>query len=413
MSLLAGGGCRATGWLASADTLASLEAVRALGARVLHRGAEIQIEPPTAPPVSGEIRIDCGNSGTTARLLCGLLAGWLLPGGASVVLTGDDSLSGRPMARVIDPLRRMGALIDELDHGPHLPLRIRGARLAGGEFDLAVASAQVKSALLLAGVAAEVEVTVRGAGGSRDHSERLLRGMGVSVDFDAGGDPVHLFGPFEPKPFDQPVPGDPSSAAFWQVAAALVPDSEVTISGQSLNPGRTGALEVLRRAGVHLTVTETGGQESEPTGDVVVRGGDLQAFRISAPEVPGLIDELPILAVLATQCEGKTQIRGAADLRVKESDRIAAMGSQLRRLGADVEDRVDGWCITGPTPLAAAADLPAFVTGGDHRIAMALTIAGLIAAGETKLDDPDCVAVSYPEFFNDLASLQGRANGTE
>ena len=234
--------------------------------------------------------------------------------------------------------------------------------------------------------------------------------MGVPVTSDATGDVVCLPGLFETRGFDIPVPGDPSSAAFLQVAAAVVPGSCVTVTGQSLNPGRIGALEVMRRAGVRVGVQEAGAAD-EPIGDVTAEPGRLQAFGVERHEVPGLVDELPVLAVLATQCEGETLITGAAELRAKESDRIEAMGSQLRRLGAVVEDRPDGWRIWGPTPLkGGAAGMPLILaTRGDHRLA----VADLVTDGETKLDDPECVAVSFPEFFTQLAALQEPEQGTD
>ena len=414
MGLLAGGSCRATGWLDSADTRASLAAVRALGAEAeLHDGV-MTLNPPRPESLTAAgnrtVKIDCANSGTTARLLCGLLAGWLKPGGREVVFSGDESLSGRPMARVVDPLRSMGADIRWLKEQGTLPFAVRGASLSGGEFQLAVPSAQVKSALLLAGLAAGTPVSIRGAGSSRDHTERLLESMGVPVESDPAGDIVSLPGPFVCRGFDCPVPGDPSSAAFLQTAAALVPGSRVTVEGQSLNPGRTGALAVLRRAGAVVT----GDQDSsagpgEPIGDVTVAAGPLQAFNIHSEEVPGLIDELPVLAVLATQAEGESRISGAADLRAKESNRIEAMGSQLRRLGAAIEDRPDGWRITGPTPLNTGLTDEQVVlnTFADHRIAMALAVAALVTEGQVRLDDEDCVAVSFPQFFETLYRLLG------
>ena len=412
MGLLSNGPCRASGWLDSDDTRASLAAVQALGAEVEFGDGVLTVIPPgqeSSPGADGQrLEIDCANSGTTARLLCGLLSGWLTQGGPVVVLTGDESLSRRPMARVTDPLRSMGADIRWLGEAGTLPLSVRGSILHGGDFQLDVPSAQVKSALLLAGVTANISVTIRGAGGSRDHTERLLESMGVPVESDPGGDIVTLPGPFSAGGFDLPVPGDPSSAAFLQVASALVPDSQITVRGQSLNPGRAGALAVLRRAGVGVTGDQNPASgPGEPVGDVTTVYGSLQAFSVGEEEVPSLIDELPILAVLATQAVGETRITGASDLRNKESDRIEAMGSQLRRLGARIEDRPDGWRITGPTPLSTGrSDEPLVMkTCGDHRVAMALAVAALITEGQMILDDEECVAISFPEFFSTLNGL--------
>ena len=415
LGLLADGPCRATGWLDSLDTRASLAAARALGAEAEFQDGVLTLVPPGpgSPPGtrSRPLEIDCANSGTTARLLCGLLAGWLGPGGPEVVLTGDESLSRRPMSGVTDPLRSMGADIRYLGTSGTLPLRIRGAALRGGEFRLAVPSAQVKSAVLLAGLAAGVPVAIRGAAGSRDHTERMLESMGLPVKSDPGGDLVRLPGPFTRHGFDLPVPGDPSSAAFLQVAAALVPGSRITVLGQSLNPGRIGALAVLRRAGVGVTTSYNSAPgQGEPVGDVTITAGPLEAFAVAKEEVPALIDELPVLAVLATQAAGETRITGAADLRTKESDRIEAVGSQLRRLGARIEDRPDGWRISGPTPLSTGRlDGPLVLeTRGDHRLAMALAVAALVTAGQTRLDDEDCVAVSFPQFFSSLERMDER-----
>jgi len=416
-ALLADGPCRATGWLASADTLASLDAVAALGCRTARDGDAISVDPAGAPAdllrtAKEPLLIDCRNSGTTARLLCGLLAGWLPVGGPGVVLEGDASLRRRPMGRVVEPLRAMGADIEHLDAAGRLPLRVRGAALRGCRHDLPVPSAQLKSALLLAGLHAAGETVVAGGGASRDHTERLLAAMGQAPRRGVGD--ALAVGPVgRLRAYAIAVPGDPSTAAFFQVAAALVPGSRLTVPGQSLGFGRTGALDVLRAAGAEVTITgatAAGDAAREPAGDVTVAAGGLRAFRIGADDVPGLVDELPVLAVLATQCVGTTIISGAEELRVKESDRIALMGRALRALGADVVERPDGMIITGPTPLAGGpAGAPVVhETGGDHRIAMAMAIAALVAERDSTLDDDDCVAVSFPQFFPTLDGLLER-----
>lgn len=408
LALLADGPCRATGWLDCADTQSSLAAARALGAAAVQEGDVVSITPPAALP-AGPLLIDCGNSGTTARLLMGVLAGLLAAGGPVVTLTGDESLRRRPMARVVDPLRRMGADLRYAGQDGRLPVVVRGAALAGVNHELAVASAQVASALLLAGLGAEGRTLVRGAAGARDHTERLLRDLGVPVGRDPIGSSVD--GPCRIPVFSLAVPGDPSSAAFFQVAAALVPGSRVTSRGQSLNPTRVGALRVLERAGAHVAtepagkaVTDAGG---EPRGDVEVRAGSLRAFMIDGSEMPSLVDEIPVLAVLATQCVGRSVISGAAELRVKESDRLALLARNLQRLGATVEERADGLVIDGPCSLrggASGAPL-VFETAGDHRIAMAMAVATLCTNGETALDDEACVGVSFPGFFNVMGRL--------
>ena len=409
LALLADGPCRAAGWLDCADTRSSLEAVRALGAVATLADGVLSVTPPAARPAAS-LTIDCGNSGTTARLLLGLLAGWLPAGGAVVTLTGDDSLRQRPMARVVEPLRAMGADLAWAGPEGRLPVTVRGAPLRGAVHDLAVASAQVKSALLLAGLGATGTTLIRGAGGSRDHTERMLQGLGLPV---AGrpGEP-QVDGPRGLPGFALNVPGDPSSSAFFQVAAALVPGSDLEVRGQSLNVTRTGALGVLARAGARVTMAAASaaidaGERGEPCGDVRVQPGTLRAFSIGPAEIPGLVDEIPVLAVLATQCNGRTVISGAGELRVKESDRLALLARNLRRLGAAVDERPDGLIIDGPTALhGGAVGRPIeLAAGGDHRIAMAMAVAALCADGETALDDEACVAVSFPGFFGVMERL--------
>ena len=390
--LIAAGSCRAAGWLDCDDTRASLAAVQSLGADVSLTSGVIEITPPVSPPCE-PVAIDCGNSGTTARLLTGLLAGWLPAGSPGVVLEGDASLSRRPMGRVVEPLRAMGADITWLAEEGRLPIRIRGAELTGVDHHLKVASAQVKSALMLAGLFARGKTTITGAGGSRDHTELLLNTMG---------------GRSSPGRFDVQIPGDPSSAAFFQTAAALVPGSEITVKGQSINYTRTGALRVLRRAGAEVGIERPSGEPGgEPFGDVRVSCNLLKSFTITESDLAAMVDEVPVLAVLATQAEGETLITGAAELRVKESDRLAVMAENLKRLGADVIELADGLKITGPTPLVGGEkDRPVVLkTAGDHRVAMAMAVAALVTKGETVLDDDACVAVSYPYFFQTLDKL--------
>ncbi len=408
LSLLADGPCRASGWLLSDDTVASLNAVELLGARVERDGDQVTITPPDHRP-QGDVAIDCGNSGTTCRLLCGLLAGWLAPG-TTATISGDVSLSSRPMSRVTEPLRAMGAQIAFLGEPDRLPLRITGASLQGCHHDLAVPSAQVKSALLLAGLQARGTTTIDGAGGSRDHTELLLQSMGISCTPDKPGPELAVRGGVKPRAFTLQVPGDPSSAAFLHVAAALVPGSNLLTTGVSLNPTRLGALRVMRQAGVQVGIERPHGpRDGELAGDVRIRQSPLRAFTITGREVPGLVDEIPVLAVLATAAAGETRITGAGELRVKESDRLAVMAENLRRLGADITENSDGLHITGPStlragPVGAPLALP---TGGDHRIAMAMAVAALISNGDSTLDDFECVAVSFPHFFATFATILG------
>jgi 3-phosphoshikimate 1-carboxyvinyltransferase len=342
--------------------------------------------------------LDCGNSGSTMRLLAGVLAGHDL----NATLDGDPSLRRRPMARVADPLRRMGAVIDTAVDG-RPPLAIQGrAVLRPIDYAAPVASAQLKSAVLLAGLAADGPTSVVEPSPSRDHTERMLRMCGVGVAVVDGKITLH---PAPLQPFGLRVPGDLSSAAFFLALAAGRRGWRITCPNVTLNPGRTGILDALAAMGARISVDDeepAGGVE--PVGSVTVEGADLHGTVIAGDLVPRCIDEIPVLAVLATQCEGVTQIRDAAELRIKESDRIALVAQGLRALGADCEELPDGLVITGPTPLRPAA----VDSDGDHRLAMAWGVAGTLAlpgAGVTVIDGAEAVSVSYPAFFDDLAQL--------
>jgi len=340
--------------------------------------------------------LDCANSGTTMRLLTGLLAGSRV----STTLDGDASLRRRPMARVIEPLRRMGALIDSNEG--RAPLMVTGTVLQGRHHVLPVASAQVKSAILLAGLAASGPTTIVEPVATRDHTERLLTAMGADLRVDAGT--IELRPSHRPlRSIELEVPGDVSSAAFWMAAAAMRPAWSVTIQGVGLNPTRTGFLRLLEAMGAEVVVELTPGG-IEPTGSVTVVGRGLHAIELGAGDVAAAIDEIPALLAVATQAEGVTRIDDAAELRVKESDRLAGMAEGLRRMGAVVEERPDGITVHGPSTLQGATVSP----NGDHRIAMALAIAGLVASGPTTIEDADCVAVSYPDFFNQLRTISRR-----
>jgi len=413
---LAGSPCRATGWLDADDTRRSLQATHDLGGRSELRDGVLTIWPgvyPAGAATGVALAIDCGNSGTTARLLTGLLSGVR----GDIILTGDASLCGRPMARVVDPLRAMGADITYVAENGRLPLRIRGGALRGGDHALEVPSAQVKSALLLAGLAARGRTRVTGAEGSRDHTERLLTLMGAPirvVDPGSGGETEIDGGMGSLRPFDVTVPGDPSSAAFLLAAALLVPASELVVEGFLLSETRAGFLAALRAADAPLVVTAAETPwPAEPCGDATARHGAMRGFEIGPAMVPGLVDELPVLAVVATQATGETVVTGARELRVKECDRLAAMARELGRLGARIEERPDGWRIEGPTPLrvpepgSKGGSPHVVVTEGDHRVAMAMAVAALVTEGPVALDDADCLAVSYPGFLADLARLVG------
>ncbi|HEX3629557.1 MAG TPA: 3-phosphoshikimate 1-carboxyvinyltransferase [Candidatus Dormibacteraeota bacterium] len=378
------------------DVRATIACLRSLGVRVARTASGFIVTP---SPSGGEPgwgfasphgHLDCANSGTSMRLLLGLLAGSRV----TAALDGDASLRRRPMARLIDPLRRMGARI-ESNEG-HAPLFVAGAPLQGRHHSLPVPSAQVKSAILLAGLCAMGPTTVAEPVQTRDHTERLLQAMGA--DIGPRGAFIELRPSHRPlRPLTMTIPGDFSSAAFWMAAAACRPGWSITIRGVGLNPTRTGFAEVLRRMGaeVQLDVTETG---TEPAGSLRVVGRSLNAVSLGADEVAKTIDELPALLAVATQADGVTTISGAAELRVKESDRIAAMAAGLRLMGAGVEERPDGLTVKGPTHLQGAT----VDARGDHRIAMAFAVAALVASGPTRIQDADAVAVSYPDFFDRL-----------
>jgi 3-phosphoshikimate 1-carboxyvinyltransferase len=394
LAALAQGESRIAGLPEGEDVAATVACLRSLAVNIERTGGPARVHgrgwrsfsPPHGP-------LDCANSGTTMRLMLGILAGsWV-----SATLDGDASLRRRPMARVVDPLRMMGAKIESQDG--RAPLTVTGTRLQGRRHVLPVPSAQVKSALLLAGLSASGPTSVVEAVATRDHTERLLRAMGTDVHVAAGV--VEVRPSHQPlRPLDLSVPGDFSSAAFWMAAAALRPGWSVTIREVGLNPSRTAFLHLLESMGaeIHVDAADAG---VEPLGAVTVRGRRLRAITIGAADVAAAIDEIPALLSVATQAEGTTVIEGAAELRVKESDRLATMSQGLRRMGANVDERADGVSIRGQSILRGATVDP----HGDHRIAMALAVAGLAASGPTTIEGADCIAVSYPDFFADLQGL--------
>lgn len=407
LGALADGTTHARGFPPSGDCASTLACVRALGARVevtdegvsiIHGQGLHGLRAPEAP-------LDCGRSGTAMRLLAGILAGQRFDS----VLTGDPQLLRRPMQRVIEPLRRMGADIEGVDG--HGPLTIRGAPLVGRDHGLEVASAQVKSALLLAGLYADGPTTVRQPGPARDHTELMLEGMGANLKTDglvvtlwpgsALAPLSHNAPPEEGRAYFT-LPGDLSSAAFPLCAATLVPGSGVTVTGVGLNRSRTGLLDVLGSMGARIELSNHRREGLEPVADVTARWSELHGVAVSGDTVVRMIDEFPILAVVATQACGITHVRDASELRVKESDRIATMVAQLRTLGAQIEGRPDGFVVEGPTPLRAAA----VESGGDHRVAMALVVAGLIAKGETVVREAStCIGDSFPGFVTLMEEL--------
>jgi len=401
LGALAAGTTRVTGFPGGADVLSSLGAMRALGARIERDGEVLVIEGRGAElGVDGRVVIDCGNSGTTMRLTAGLAAG----GPGTVVLDGDASLRRRPMERVAEPLRAMGAAVETT--GGHPPLTVGGGTLAGIEWTLRVASAQVKSAILLAALRARGTTRVGEPLASRDHTERLLAHLGARLVRRAGS--IEVAGGQRLRGAPVTLPGDVSSAAFLVVAALVVPGSVLRLSGVGVNPTRTGALAILRRMGAPIEVLDTRDVAGEPRAELRVRSARLHGTVVTPAEVPGAIDELPILCVAAALADGETTIAGAAELRVKESDRIAAL-EQLRLLGADVQTTHDGLVIrgTGGRRLSGAR----IDSYGDHRIAMAFGVAGLVADGGVEVADAGCADVSFPGFFARLGELGARVEG--
>jgi 3-phosphoshikimate 1-carboxyvinyltransferase len=391
---LSTGETRVTGLLDAEDVHSTRKAVEALGATVRTEGAEVVVVPPEQLREPGDV-IDCGNSGTSLRLLTGVLSG--VPGLS--ILTGDASLRRRPVRRVVDPLRKMGANLSARDGDRLPPVVVRGGPLRGFDHVLQVASAQVKSACLLAGLFAEGETSVTEPERSRDHTERMLRGMGVPVKVD--GLTVRVSAA-RPKGGRVDVPGDISSAAFFLCAAAALPGSEVTVRGMGTNPTRTGLLDVLQAMGAGVSLSNAREVAGEPRADVTVKAAELRGTEIRGAVIPRLIDELPVVMVMATQAKGRTVIRDAKELRVKESDRLAAMGETLAAAGARIELFEDGCAIDGPTPLRGVT----VKTRLDHRIAMSMAVAQLFTNGdEVVLDDVACVATSFPSFFDLLDSL--------
>ena len=343
--------------------------------------------------------LDAGNSGTSMRLLLGVCAG---VDGASV-LTGDDSLRRRPMLRVVAPLRQMGARIDGRRYGDRAPLFVRGGRLESLDYESTVPSAQVKTAVLLAGLRASGTTSVREPALSRDHTERMLAAAGVPLNRD--GLAVAVAGGSAIAAMEWVVPGDISAAMFFVVAALILPDSDLTIASVGLNPTRIAALEVLVRMGADIEVELGAEQCGEPTGDLRVRYSELSGTEVAPGEIPALIDEIPALTIAATQAKGATVIRGASELRVKESDRVAALARGLATLGAVVEELDDGLIVTGPAPLAGGEVESHY----DHRIAMAFAVAGLASEERVRVRDWSCVDTSFPGFMDVLDGVRERS----
>lgn len=389
------GRCLINGFSDARDCAVTVSLLRDLGVSVVHRPRRLEVvargrRALRQPPAS----LDCGRSGTTMRLAAGLLAAAPF----ETILDGDPQLRRRPMQRVAAPLSSMGADV-KTSPGGTPPLRIRGGALRGVRHELAIASAQVKSAILLAGLAAEGETIVVEPARSRDHSERLLTWLGADLRVDAESNTVAVRA-FEPPAFSLDVPGDQSSVAPLAAAAAVLPNSDLTVVDVGLNPTRSGFLALLAQMGAGIE-EEVHTEQPEPAGRVRITAGELRGVRVESADVPALMDELPLLAVVATQAEGTTEVTGAGELRVKESDRIRGIVAGLRTIGADVEELPDGFVVRGPTRLGGGA----VDAQCDHRLAMAFAVAGLMAQDEVRILGMDYVGDSFPGFEALLRTL--------
>lgn len=402
IAALADGTSEISNFSTAADCASTLSCLRELGISIENKENKVvfagsqSLSTPHGP-------LDCGNSGSTIRMLAGVLAGYDL----TAELIGDKSLSARPMRRIIEPLEMMGAKIESTDGKS--PLKIHGSnRLNPITYRLPVASAQVKSAILFAGLNATGRTTVIETSPTRDHTERLFNGFGIPVTTNADLS-VTLDGPAHFTGGPITIPGDVSSAAYFVAAAMLLPDSQLIIEGVGLNPTRAAFLSVLTSWGADISTTDLQTERNEPCGTINVRGcvtgTTTESDRtLNGSMIPSLIDELPLLAVVGSQIEGGIQIRDAAELRHKESDRLATTAASLRAMGADVEEFDDGLTVSGPARLHGAI----IDSHSDHRIAMAFSVAALIAEGETQIDGAECVAISFPEFFTLLESVARR-----
>lgn len=396
LASLADGTSEVRNFLEAEDCLATMRAFSRMG-------INIERKAPGVVSVAGkgfkglcppEGELDLANSGTSMRLLLGILAGQPF----MATLTGDESLSKRPMRRVTDPLRKMGAKIQGPEDGNFAPLTIKGGKLKGLQFSNEVASAQVKSAILFAGLFASGSTQVKELLPSRDHTERMLALFGANFKKEGNVSIVQKAERLAPQTLM--VPGDISSAAFFIVAGCIVPDSDIVIRGVGLNPTRTGMLDVLKEMGADILV-ENLKEDWEPTGDLRVRSSKLRAVKIVKEKIPSLIDELPVLMVACALAEGKSEIHGAEELRVKESDRIHSMCRNFKGLGVEIEELPDGCIIQGRRDLEGGAA----ESFGDHRIAMSMAVAALRAKKEVEIRGSECVSISYPGFYSDLRSL--------
>ncbi|SEM84774.1 3-phosphoshikimate 1-carboxyvinyltransferase [Mesobacillus persicus] len=384
-------------FLPGEDCLSTIACFRKLGVDIEQEGSRVKVEGKGLDGLQEPKDVlDVGNSGTTIRLLMGILSGRPF----HTVLIGDQSIGKRPMTRVTSPLAKMGAKISGRKNGEYTPLSLSGGELTGIEYELPVASAQVKSAILLAGLQANGVTTVIEPEKTRDHTERMIRMFGGEVHSE--GMAISVNGGQELKGTHVDVPGDISSAAFFLVAGAIVAGSQITLKNVGLNPTRTGILDVLKKMGADVTIEAYDSAGNEPAGNITIGTSSLKGTVISGDLIPRLIDEIPIIALLATQAEGKTVIKDAAELKVKETNRIDTVVNELKKLGANIEATDDGMIIYGNSSRLSGGTV---ASHGDHRIGMMLAVAALICSDEVYLEDSEAVAVSYPDFFNDLHSL--------
>jgi 3-phosphoshikimate 1-carboxyvinyltransferase len=384
-------------FLPGEDCLSTIACFRKLGVKIHQDGSNVTVEGNGLGGLhESETVLDVGNSGTTIRLLMGILSGRPFHS----VLIGDESIGKRPMTRVTRPLAQMGAKITGRRDGEYTPLSLSGGALKGIEYKLPVASAQVKSAILLAGLQANGETTVIELEKTRDHTERMIRLFGGEVT--SNGNAVTVKGGQQLTATHVNVPGDISSAAFFLVAGAIVPNSSIKLMNVGLNPTRTGILDVLKAMGADMTIEEYDSATGEPAGNITIKTSSLTGTVLSGDLIPRLIDEIPIIALLATQAEGKTVIKDAAELKVKETNRIDTVVNELKKLGANIVATEDGMIIHGKSGKLKGETVSSY---GDHRIGMMLAVAALVCAGEVYLEQSEAIAVSYPEFFSDLHSL--------
>lgn len=397
LGAIATGQTKIHGLLTGDDCLNTIECFKKLGVQISINGDYVEIEGTGFEGLmEPEEILDVGNSGTTIRLMLGILAGTPFHN----CLIGDTSIAKRPMDRVALPLRKMGAKIDGRKNGSFAPISIRGGGLKGIEYHSPVASAQVKSAVLLAGLNAEGTTSVIEPQTSRDHTERMLAAFGCQVNVE--GLKASIEGKQALKGTTIHVPGDISSAAFFLVAGAILPNSELTIKNVGINPTRTGILDVLKEMGADILIEETATEENEPSADITIKSSELKGIEIGGDIIPRLIDEIPIIALAATQARGKTVIKDAGELKVKETNRIDTVVQELSRMGADIEATEDGMIIYGEARLNSAV----VDSHGDHRIGMMLAIASCLAKGDTVIENDEAISISYPNFFQHLNDLK-------